>query len=397
MLTNEGDSSSPTPHLGEVGASESSSSLLERRGSFLAPVDTSKESYIPGKGDINRLDSTRITPENILTYLNSDQKREYQDIFDVIDDDASGEVTTAELTQAFENMEVEMTKEEIKTMVDAIDEDGSGAIDFEEFACVLFKLDRGLMKIHDEEPEEDESKVKEISLLTYIRMQTWALFDDPQSSRPAQFISLFILVLIGVSCTSFVIETLPQFQDTDAKEAFMSLETFCIICFTIEFGFRLFSCPNIITFWSSLLNIIDFVAILPYYIEAAAASEEGGNEEGGGEAAAIRVVRLVRIFRVFKIGRYLTWFAVFSETLKESYAPLGMVVFVISICVVLLASLIFFIEKGRWSYTLEMMVEDDGYTEARFQSIPGTIWFVFSSMTTVGYGDVNPRRLQECF
>ena len=135
-------------------------------------------SRTPRNGDINRLDSKDHTRKHI-DLPQQWPKEEYQDIFDVIDDDV-GEVTTAELTQALRIWR-SMTKEEIKTMVDAIDEDGSGAIDFEEFRA-LFMFDRGLWN-HDEELKKT-SKVKEISLLTYIRMQMGTLMTRSHQGPP---------------------------------------------------------------------------------------------------------------------------------------------------------------------------------------------------------------------
>ena len=379
--------------------SDSTRSLQERRNKELPPVQTISTVVVRAPpnnsfhsddsgGCIRKIDSRYITPESILSILGEEKRREYMEIFNVIDEDLSGEVTTEELISAFENMEVEMSREEIKSMVYKIDEDKSGAIDFEEFACVLFKLDQGLMDMHDNTQLEEETVEADPSFVENIRQELWALFDDPGSSKLAQIISLSIMVLIGISCTSFVVETLPDLQGSESKAAFKQLEKICIVLFTVEFACRILSCPNLANFCTSILNIIDFVAILPFYIEAASSSGEQG--EDSSPSGAIRIVRLVRIFRVFKIGRYLTWFTVFAETLKESAAPLGMVVFVIAICTVLFSSLLFFVEKGMWSPELETFVLDDGYTAATFTSIPGTIWFTFSTMTTVGYGDVFP-------
>lgn len=63
------------------------------------------------------------------------------------------------------------------------------------------------------------------------------------------------------------------------------------------------SCPSqSIDSVSAFLNIIDLVAIVPFYIELMVGG--GGT---GGSSAVFRVIRLVRVFRVFKISRYLSW------------------------------------------------------------------------------------------
>ena len=70
-------------------------------------------------------------------------------------------------------------------------------------------------------------------------------------------------------------------------------------CFTLEYAARYWSCPMPFPkgkFVIAPLNIIDVLAVLPYYITLAAGSFSG--------ISVLRVIRLVRIFRLFKVGRY---------------------------------------------------------------------------------------------
>ena len=54
------------------------------------------------------------------------------------------------------------------------------------------------------------------------------------------------------------------------------------------------------------MNMIDFAAIAPYYVELAA----GG---GGGGMAFLRVLRLARILRVFKLAKYSQSLQLFAK------------------------------------------------------------------------------------
>lgn len=47
---------------------------------------------------------------------------------------------------------------------------------------------------------------------------------------------------------------------------FFVIETICIAWFSIEFLARLFSCPSLLQFAMDLMNIIDFVSIVPYFV-----------------------------------------------------------------------------------------------------------------------------------
>jgi len=52
----------------------------------------------------------------------------------------------------------------------------------------------------------------------------------------------------------------------NTNEPFFIIETVCIVWFTSEFALRFAACPDHIVFFKNLMNIIDLVAIIPYYV-----------------------------------------------------------------------------------------------------------------------------------
>ena len=54
---------------------------------------------------------------------------------------------------------------------------------------------------------------------------------------------------------------LPNFLD-----AFFLGETLCTTWFTVEVIMRFVACPSKLRFWSDFKNIVDVVAIVPYYV-----------------------------------------------------------------------------------------------------------------------------------
>ncbi len=122
------------------------------------------------------------------------------------------------------------------------------------------------------------------------------------------------------------------------------------------------------------LNIIDIVSIVPFYLELAFPAASSGS-------AILRVLRLVRVFRVFKISRYLTWVKIFAEALMQSWQPLSMLVFVMSIATVVFSSALYYAERD----TLNPVTN-----EPNVLSIPDAFWWCIVTMTTVGYGDKVP-------
>lgn len=219
-----------------------------------------------------------------------------------------------------------------------------------------------------------------------FKEKVWALVDDPTSSGWAKAIAVVIMSLIGVSCVTFCLETLPQFHRKDV-EVWFAIEAVCIFFFTLEYVTRLLSCPKLCPFLKGALNIVDLVAIVPFYVELAFDSGSGGS------SAVFRVVRLVRVFRVFKISRYVSWVKIFANAMYASAQPLGMLLFVMAIGCVVFSSAIYFAERGDWDETTAryMRTLRDGSVETSpYQSIPASFWWCIITMTTVGYGDDVP-------
>jgi hypothetical protein len=211
--------------------------------------------------------------------------------------------------------------------------------------------------------------------------------DNPQSSRAAQLIATTVMGLIITSCTAFVVQTLPEYQGSRSP-VWAAIELVCMAVFMLELGLRLWSCPERASFFRQPLNVIDALAILPYFLELAVTSS--GSTSG---SSIVRVIRLIRIFRVFKISRYLPWLRVFSNALYLSAQPLIMLLLMIFLASVLFSSAIYYAERGVWDAGRGewLRVAPDGSNSTSpYQSIPESFWWTIVTMTTVGYGDVTP-------
>ena len=126
-----------------------------------------------------------------------------------------------------------------------------------------------------------------------------------------------------------------------------------------------------------MLNIIDLLAILPYFVILTINSGSDTTP-----LSVLRVVRLVRVFRVFKLSRHSSGLQILGHTLRASLSELGMLIFFLVILIILFSSAIFYAE----SHT-------EGHRNATFSSIPDAFWYSIVTMTTVGYGDQTPVTL----
>lgn len=253
-----------------------------------------------------------------------------------------------------------------------------------------------------EKYREDEGFTKEeekVLPTNEFQKKVWLLFEYPESSMAARLIAIFSVTVILLSIVVFCLETLPQFkkyssntsepsnsssakieQDDIPKftDAFFIIETTCIVWFTSELLVRFASCPEKFGFFKNIMNLIDIVAIIPYFITLGTVIADS-NQQQNNQAmslAILRVIRLVRVFRIFKLSRHSKGLQILGQTLKASMRELGLLIFFLFIGVILFSSAVYFAEADE--------------NKSHFKSIPDAFWWAVVTMTTVGYGDMRP-------
>ncbi|CAH2035860.1 unnamed protein product, partial [Iphiclides podalirius] len=267
-----------------------------------------------------------------------------------------------------------------------------------EQATNKFREDEGFIK-EEEKPLPANERQRKI----------WLLFEYPESSQAARVVAIISVFVILLSIVIFCLETLPEFKHykvfntttngtkieedevPDITDPFFLIETLCIIWFTFELIVRFLACPNKFNFFRDVMNIIDIIAIIPYFITLATvvAEEEdtlnlprapvSPQDKSTNQAmslAILRVIRLVRVFRIFKLSRHSKGLQILGRTLKASMRELGLLIFFLFIGVVLFSSAVYFAEAGS--------------ENSFFKSIPDAFWWAVVTMTTVGYGDMTP-------
>ena len=127
-------------------------------------------------------------------------------------------------------------------------------------------------KMNQKEEEEEPEYFGEGAFVPYQRA-LWDLLQKPQSSLPAKIMSLTSVSVVLVSLCCMCINTFPEMLIFDAnnepvdnpKLAF--IEALCISFFTLEFLLGFASSPSKVAFLKGTMNIIDALAIAPYYID----------------------------------------------------------------------------------------------------------------------------------
>lgn len=133
----------------------------------------------------------------------------------------------------------------------------------------------------------------------------WVLLDDPGSSKLAKYLSFLLMMTIAVSVVNFCLASVPfncwyvddgyvnetivnssgefvvrylsespvrKCDETDesADSPFALVEMACIIVFTLEFLLRIAASPagpGVVGFCCNAANLVDVVAIVPWYVE----------------------------------------------------------------------------------------------------------------------------------
>ncbi|CAO2604381.1 Potassium voltage-gated channel subfamily G member 3 [Lemmus lemmus] len=221
-------------------------------------------------------------------------------------------------------------------------------------------------------------------------------FEEPTSSLAAQILASVSVVFVIVSMVVLCASTLPDWRAAAAdnrslddrsrysaipgREPSGIIEAICIGWFTAECIVRFIVSKNKCEFVKRPLNIIDLLAITPYYISVLMTVFTGENSQLQRAGVTLRVLRMMRIFWVIKLARHFIGLQTLGLTLKRCYREMVMLLVFICVAMAIFSALSQLLEHGL---DLETSNKD-------FASIPAACWWVIISMTTVGYGDMYP-------
>jgi len=216
-----------------------------------------------------------------------------------------------------------------------------------------------------------------------LKRRLWDLFENSDSSRAASIVSIISSAMVIISTITLCVNTHPDVKivnedgQTQDNPKLLVIEIICIFWFTLEYIIRIYSSPSKKDFLCSVMNTIDLLAILPFYIGLIVENLNGGiNDRFTDVRRFVQILRIFRIVRIFKVARHSTGLQVLGYTVRNSGSELGLLFMLLLMGMTLFSSLVYYAEED---------VEN-----TKFVSIIAAFWWAIITMTTVGYGDMYP-------
>ncbi|XP_001509368.5 potassium voltage-gated channel subfamily G member 4 [Ornithorhynchus anatinus] len=216
--------------------------------------------------------------------------------------------------------------------------------------------------------------------------------DDPRSGPAGKVFACLSVLFVATTAVSLCVSTMPDLRaEEDRGECSQKcyylfiVESVCVAWFSLEFCLRFIQARSKCQFFRGPLNIIDILAISPYYVSLIVSDEPGAGKEKASANSylekvglVLRILRALRILYVMRLARHSLGLQTLGLTVRRCTREFGLLLLFLCVAVTLFSPLVY-------------VAENESGRVLEFTSIPASYWWAIISMTTVGYGDMVPR------
>lgn len=196
--------------------------------------------------------------------------------------------------------------------------------------------------------------------------RTWFTVIFEAETLAGKVFDVGLLLVIIASVVVVVLDSVPTIS-RGHELLFDVLEWTFTLLFTAEYVARLACVRRPQRYARSFFGIVDLLAVLPTYLAFFF--------PGLHALIDIRMLRMLRVFRVLKLTAYMREYRALGSALRASRRKILVFIGTVLIIVVLLGTVMYVVEGP-----------ENGFT-----SIPASVYWAITTLTTVGFGDITPR------
>jgi hypothetical protein len=232
----------------------------------------------------------------------------------------------------------------------------------------------------DRNPVPGQAKEKDYGAHRSLRDRIYYFLNDSRSSKGAFVFEWIGNIIVFASVIAFCAETIESASHLPQQEIiFFGFEIFFTSFFTLELLARFAVDRRKLLFWLSPLNVVDLIAVFPFYLELIL---DASSEVGGTNLQLLQIVRVVRLFRIarlLKLGRRNEAIDVIFKALKRSRDGIVLLVLILLIGLVTFSSILFVAETSTCELNSDNVWVYASYTPwpgvpTPFQNVFATMW-----------------------
>jgi len=185
-------------------------------------------------------------------------------------------------------------------------------------------------------------------------------------TRAGRLFDQWLIVAIVASVAVVLADSVHSLHVHFDRE-FQVLEWGFTALFTVEYVARLACVRHPWRYATSFFGVVDLLSVLPTYIALLVPEAQA--------LIDVRILRLLRIFRILKLAAYVYEYQALGRALVASRRKILVFLTAVMMIVVIMGTLMYVVEGPA-----------NGFT-----SIPTSVYWAITTMTTVGFGDITPK------